>query len=582
MPGGKARAGRGGAWTVALHEVRRSTAFLNRRTVPLLVLVLASIAFLGPQVAPRLDAQRGLYPVALTAGSPFGPVVASDSRFTVVEGRYADLGDTLALWIDTVPHAAAGDVRGEAAMQALRQATQRFLDERLGHEKDQAAAFPVLVNVLAAPRSAFATPPGNGGDLVVNGTSSSTAQPTGAATPSAPAPASASPDPVLDAAPPESRTLAVKPRDVNPPFPVRSLLLTFAFLIPMNLIGQLHAGSLMQERLRHRTVLLLASPLSGGQVLLGRTLPYLGLALLAWAIACLAVGVGWVGAVAALLIVLFVLATSLILGLLARSPRELTFLLTGATTGLSTFLFLPAIFTAIPQVAFLSPVAVVSASIEGKAVGLGPFLYATLPLALVAVALVLLSGGLMRDETLHGQAGLGARVLASLRRLAASRRGLLVAGILAVPFALALQLFLLALIIPLGLLVALPAVILGAALVEEALKQAAVVAHRTGTKARPAWLSGLLVGTGFFLGEKLALLVGLVGFGLLPSGESAVAVLGGGTGLLLIAPLALHGVAAMVGAAGTTRGRGWSLLSLAGAWAIHCAYNAAILSGVLA
>ncbi len=560
-----------GTWAVAWHEVRRSTAFLNRRTAPLLALVFVGILLLGPFVVSRLDAQRGLYPVGVAADSPFAPVVASDARFAALPATQADLGGRIALWVDTAPHAETS-ARGTAALQALRQATQRWLDERLSAEADQAAAFPVLVNILNAPQAPVTAAASSAIPSTATTPASSSAGPT--ATPTA--------NPVLDAAPPEARTLAVKPRDVNPPFPVRSLLLTFAFLIPMNLVAQLHAGSLLAERTRHRTVLLLASPLAPWQILAGRTLPYLGIGLFVWLVAGVAVGVGWLGAIAALLVIVFVLATSLLLGLLARSPRELTFLLTGATTMLSTFLFLPAIFTAIPQVAFLSPVAVISASIEGDSVGWGPFLCATLPLALVAVSLVLLSLGLTRDETLHGQASLSSRLMASLRRLAATRRGLLVAGILAVPFALALQLFLLALVIPLTLYAAIPAVVLGAALVEEGLKQAAVSAHRTAGRPRPAWLSGVLVGSGFFLGEKLALIVGLVGFGLLPSGQSALAVLGGGTGLLLIAPLALHVVAAMVGASGTGRGRGWTLTALAGAWALHCAYNLAILAGALA
>ncbi|MEK6984919.1 MAG: hypothetical protein AABX89_00865 [Candidatus Thermoplasmatota archaeon] len=552
-----------GAWRVAVHEFQRSTAFLDRKTVPLLVFVLVGIALAGPLAASRLDAQAGLYPVGVAAGSPFAQAVASDSRFEVLESSQADLGGRIALWIDDEPHAEAGN-RGRAALTALRQATQTWLDAQLAKEADQDAAFPLLVNLLAAPRApTFGEP-------------SATAAPD-STTPTAPVA-----DPVLEAAPPESRTLDVRPRDVSPPFPVQSLLLTFAFLIPMNLVAQMHAATLLGERTRHRTVLLLSSPLRPWQILAGRTIPYLALGLLSWGAAAVAVGVGWQGAVAALLIVAIVLATSLLLGLLARSPRELTFLLTGATTAISTFLFLPAIFTAIPQVAFLSPVAVISASIEGDPVGWGPFLYATLPLTLVTVALALLALGLMRDETLHGQANLSARLLASLRRLTATRAALFAAGILAVPFAFALQLFLLSLIIPLGLWAAIPGVLLGAALVEEALKQTAVRAHRTGTRPRSALSSALLVGSGFFLGEKIALLIGLVGFGLLPNGASLLAVLGGGSGLLLIAPLVLHIAAAWVGALGVGRGRVWSLTALTAAWALHCAYNLAILAGALA
>jgi ABC-type Na+ efflux pump permease subunit len=372
--------------------------------------------------------------------------------------------------------------------------------------------------------------------------------------------------------------LALRPSQVDPPFPVRSLLLTFAFLIPMNLVAQLSAGSLMAERVRHRGLLLLTTPMSGPQVLLGRVLPHLAITLGVVVVAGVAIGVGWQGFAAALPMVLLVLSIAVVLGLLARNERELTFLLTAATTMLSTFLFLPAIFTSLPPVAFLSPVSVVAASVDGDTVAWGPFLYATIPLTLVTVALAILSAGLYREETLFATRGLFEKGMDGVRRLVSSRWAVVAAGVLAVPFALALELFILALVIPLGLAAVFPVFLLGVAFIEEALKLVPARAHLQTRSTRP-WLAGALSGAGFFLGEKLALLVALVGFGLLPLGQTSLALWGVGGGVLLIAPLVLHTVCSAIAATGARRSRGWATLAWLAAAVVHATYNVLLLVG---
>jgi ABC-type Na+ efflux pump permease subunit len=374
----------------------------------------------------------------------------------------------------------------------------------------------------------------------------------------------------------EEPRLALRPSQVDPPFPVRSLLLTFAFLIPMNLVAQLSAGSLMAERVRHRGLLLLSTPMSGPKILLGRVLPHLGITLGVVLVAGVAIGVGWQGFAAALPMVLLVLAIAVVLGLLARNERELTFLLTAATTMLSTFLFLPAIFTSLPPVAFLSPVSVVAASVDGTTVAWGPFLYATIPLSLVTVALALLSAGLYREETLFATRGLFEKGMDGVRRLVASRFAVVAAGILVVPFAMALELFILALVIPLGLGAVFPVFILGVAFVEEALKLVPARAHLQ-TQPTRSWLAGALSGAGFFLGEKLALLVALVGFGLLPFGPTSLALWGVGGGALLVAPLPLHAGCSAIAATGARRSKGWQTLTWLAAAVVHAAYNVVLL-----
>jgi ABC-type Na+ efflux pump permease subunit len=541
---------------LAGHEVRRlGGAFQGRASKAAFAAVVLLLAVAWPAVQQRgLHPDRGLYPVEVRPGATFGPAAQADPRF-----RAVDQGGVLLLQGDQVVE--AGGPAAKAALAELRDGVQRWQEQELAKEPDQAAAFPVQVTLAFQARDLTATAPAT----ATSGTSSASQGPAGAAPPS-----------LAQETANTSRQLPnLRPADVNPPFPVRSLLLAFAYLIPMNFIAQLYAGSLLGERIRHRGLLVLTAPLSPVQVLLGRSLPYLAAGAAILVGSSIAVGAGPLGWLAALPIVAFVLAASLVLGLVARSERELTFLLTGTTTMFSTFLFLPAVFAALPPVAFLSPVSVLSASIEGRAVGWGPFLYATVPLALATLALFLVGAALFREETLFSQQGLARKVAQAVARWTRTRRGLLMAGILLVPFALALELFVLAMVIPLGLLAAFPAFIVGAALLEESLKMLA-------TRARPGrsgWRSGLWVGAGFFVGEKVALVVALAGFGSLQLGVPTLRLLGvQGSPLLLVAPLLLHMGAAAVAGLGKGR-RAWGPVAWLAAVALHALYNVAIVAG---
>jgi hypothetical protein len=363
---------------------------------------------------------------------------------------------------------------------------------------------------------------------------------------------------------------------------MQSLLLTFAYLIPMNFLGQFYSGSFYAERVRRRGVLLLSTPMTSGQILLGKSLPYLAVTLLFAVVVTLVIGAGWLGFLASLPIVGFVLASSLLLALVAPHPRALTFLLVAITTLFSTFLFLPAVFVEIHPVAFISPVSVIATSIRQELMTTGEFLYATVPLTLITLALAAVSVPLYREESLFSPRGMLSRVVDAVGIQFRSRWRLVGAGVLTVPFAMGLELFVLVFAIALDLRVAFLFFLFGAAFVEEALKALPAYGHlgRPGAQ-HPPWLVGLLIGTGFFVGEKLALLLGLVGFGLLDVGPDVLATFGiAGDVTLVVAPLALHVGTVTITAYMCRRGRGGVLLGWWIAGLVHVAYNATIILGL--
>lgn len=556
---------------IAVQEARRYRPLLSWK-------MLAAAAVLGLLLGAAwpfltltsIDPDAGIFVVETDEDNPLMPVLRSDPSFEVstpVTGLYQDRKADLLVEGDRVHYDPARD-KSQAAARQLELAAERWLDRSLASEEDEAAAFPVRVNLVFQPRTSVGTPapttPAAGGNQT-DGGGNATAPP-----------GDADQQAILNQTGSQQRDL--RPSQVEPPFPMESLLLTFAYLIPMNLIGQFYSGSFFAERTARTGVMLLAAPTTGGRIILGKSLPYILLTLLLTAGITVAIGAGVIGFLAALPIVGFVLASSLLLGLLAPHPRALTFLLVTTTVLLSTFLFLPAVFVDIHPVAFMSPVSVISHAIRGTVVGWGPFLYATLPMALATAVLAAVAVPVYREELLFGPRGMISKAVAAVSILVQRPSMVFVAGVAAVPFAMALELFVLLFAIALNVETAFLVFLFGAALVEEALKGLGVFArHRADAAARP-WVTGLLVGAGFFVGEKLALLLGLVGFGLLDLGPDVLATFGiASSALLVAAPLALHVVTATITAYLARRGAGGATLGVWAAALVHAAYNAAIV-----
>ncbi|MEA3189944.1 MAG: hypothetical protein QOD77_526 [Thermoplasmata archaeon] len=531
-----------GAGALATLELRRLGRLARPRNAAVAVLLLALAAALATSAPGRLHPDAGLFPYEGTG--PLAQAAHEDPRFRIDAPPLVRVAGEQAS-----PTRSDG---GRAAYDALRDATAAWQERRLAREADEGAAFPVQVAVVTAlrtPPAAAAPPPGTT---------------TGPAATAAP--------PVADQVATTSLQEDLRPSQVQAPFPLEGLLLAFAYVIPMNLLGQLQAGSLLADRTRRRGLLLLAAPFGPARLLLGRSALAVAAAALVALVATPVIGAAWWAIPAAVVIVAFPLALSTLLGLLARSERDLTFLLTGTTTLYAVFLFLPAVFTAIPEVAFLSPVSVVAAAIDGAPVPASLYLYATVPLTLATVAMAFLAIGLTREETMFSPASLTRKGVAGASALVRTRPRLVAAAALSVPFAFAAELLVLSLVIPLGLGAAFPLILVGVAAIEEMLKLGLAAAWlRNG---RHPW-HALWAGPGFFLGEKMALLLTWSGFGALDLGDETLQGFGVlGTPLLLLLPLAVHTLTIAV--ALPLRRFGWPLAFLA-ATTLHLAYDLAAL-----
>jgi ABC-type Na+ efflux pump permease subunit len=394
------------------------------------------------------------------------------------------------------------------------------------------------------------------------------------------------------------------PSDIAPPFPFESLVLAFAFVLPMNFVIQAYASTILDERVNERGELLLVSPVSRGDIIAGKTLPYfLGMvaiaSLTAVGIAVLTpaaegpISVATTAATAVSAVVpiaLLFLSSSFVGAMFARSFKELTFVTVTLSVFLTAYAFVPAIFTNVHPIASISPLTLVVKALRDGSVALGEYAFSTGPLYLSAGVLFALGAGVYREEDMFTQRPVPLKFLDALDSQITGRRSVVKLSALSIPFVFVGELLAVALLFALPVSVSMPVLLVAIALVEEVAKSVHVyagIAHsRFERTLRSAALLGFLSGLGFFLGEKATAVVQLVG---LPDLELGRAAFGTVTGLgvetsplvllgLLFAPLALHAVTTTITATGATRDRNWYAVTLVVATLVHAAYNLTVVS----
>ena len=394
------------------------------------------------------------------------------------------------------------------------------------------------------------------------------------------------------------------PSSITPPFPFVSLLLAFAFLVPMNFLIQAYGSSILDERTNRRGEPLLVTPLSPAEIVAGKTLPYAVAAAAATALIALAVGGGALSVVGVLPVAAAFLGATFVGAMFARSFKELTFLTVGVSVLVTTYAFVPAIFTNVTPVALVSPLTLVVFDLQGEAVSAGQTLFSTAPMTLGAGLLFALGLGVYREEDLFSQKPVTRKLLDALavrlspvtasearlsrRRLRALGSVALLTGC-AIPFVFVAELLAVAVLFALPVTVSVPVLLVTIAFVEEVAKSAGLYAgFERGVFDRSdavAVAVGVASGTGFFLAEKATAVVQVVGLTDLFLGRAAFADVAGLSGhapaalaALLAAPLVLHVVATTVAAAGAVRGRTAYAVALALSTLVHAAYNVGVVS----
>ena len=593
---------------VARWEASRAAGTVDRRTAALgvVALLLAAGVAAGGLLAGGVALDGDIYAVAVDAESPYHEPVADSTPLEAVPAGspnadvYVDDRNTS----DREATVTVADTpKGRAALGELRTAVERHNADLLLAEENRSAAFPVGVTLSYVERGSrrVGATDGDGG-VDADGDDGAGAGDGGAGSggggggdggggdgDDGSGDALGVPDLGGAAGPLFGGQSTGSPAEIAPPLPFSSLLLAFAFLVPMNFVIQAYGSTILDERVNRRGELLLVAPLSGTDIVAGKTLPYAAAALVATALIAVGVGGGVLSVAAVFPIALVFLAATFVGAMFARSFKELTFVTVAVSVTLTTYAFVPAIFATVTPIALISPLTLVVRDLQGEAVALGEYLFSTGPFYLTAGTLFAMGVGVYREEDMFTQRSVPLKFLDALAVRLHRPRDVATLAALSIPFVFVAELLAVALLFALPRAAAVVALLVVVAVVEEVAKGVGVYAGFAGSRFErdlPAAVKlGALSGAGFFVAEKATAVVQVVGLGSLPLGEAAfgtagvAASLGPAAGLaLLAAPLALHVVTAAVGAVGATRGRGAWALTLLVATAIHLAYDLAVVS----
>ena len=620
---------------IARWEVTKGAGSLDRRTLGFAGLAVLLVALVGPLAAlTGVGLEDGLYRVGVDEDSPYHAVAASDDSFVVVDNAdRGDLGGAVELLVDERRVLSADSAKGNAARDAFRTAVRQYNEQQLRREPNQTAAFPVDVTLEFREQGGIGqiigTETGDGSGSPDDGDGSSggrdgggSGDGDGTGSPGDSGGDGGSSDgsdgssggddggsdgdglggdtddgasgPLGDAAAPLSGDAVTgSPGELNAPFPFQSLVLAFLFIIPLNFLIQIYGSTILSERLNRRGELLLVAPVSRGEIIAGKTLPYfLGAIAVETA---LGVGLvylvqgtlgGLVSVLALTPLVLLFLGITFLGAMFARSFKELTFITVTITVGLTAYAFVPAVFTDVNEIALISPLTLVVRELQAESVALGEVAFSLTPPLLVAGLCFALGAGLYREEDMFTQRSVPGRVLDALVGPIRARWHVGVMTAVLIPFVFIAQLFAIALLFPLNAVGSAAIVLVLAVVVvtEEIAKSLHVYAAyehgRFDRGLRTALVLGVASGVGFFVAEKIALLAQLVGLPDLAVGEAGL--LGGTTVgpvlfLFLLAPLTLHVVTAGISVLGASRDRATYTAAVVLAMVVHFAYNLTVV-----
>lgn len=570
-------------------EVSRNTPALSPKLVVgvlfALLLVGASLG-IGATTGAGGGLSNGLYEVGVSADSPYYGAVASDPVFTIKEpSRDAyERGEVDILIQDGTVYPRETQ-KGQAALTELQDAVNNYND-RLADaagEGQQATVYPVSVQVEYLGQTGGAGEGQTGGETDGSGTSG---EESSGDSGTADTNEESFSKPLLSRIFPSSADIGSgesgTPSSLSPPFPFQSVVLALLFIVPMNFVAQTYASNMMSERTNNRGELLLVSPVSPGEIIIGKTLPYLaGMIGVASIIAYLSGG-SLISVAAVTPFAVAFLGSVFIATMLSRSYKELTFVTVAVSIGIIAYAFVPAMFTNVHPIAIISPLTVVVQDLDGSKIVLAEFLFATIPLSLVALSMFIFGAGLYREEDLFRQRPLPQKALDALANRTKTLKSVPLVTIALMPFVFAGELLLLAALFAFPPDIALVVLFLGIAFIEETSKSihlfSAVEAGHFGRSLKTGVVLGTVSGVAFFFAEKITTITQLVGLQNLGFGQAAFSAAPQASGALsllalLLAPLALHVVTAVISSIGASRGKLSYLVGYLLAVALHAAYN---------
>ncbi len=545
--------------------------------------------------------------------SPSAPEI-NDKRFHIIKAGPQDGGimlnnHSIDIYVTGTAIFSREDDRSQYAVGAIKTYLEKRELARIGAEYPLNQAFPlrVEVNYLKAPSGA-ATSAVTLADIVgqasqlTKQSGHSTGAPVQDITDNSAPPAIAKNKAAIPSATDEevSRQLAALKRDqmtpqfkaefasnkqviipslMEPPIPLAQVLLAFAYILPIFFISIFFTSGFIEEKLGRKINVLLSTPVTPFQVIIGKMLPYIGYSLLVVILITLVLRGNILLALGIFLpVILFIFAIYLGVALQYRSYRDQTFFSLVAVTGITGYLVFPAMFVGINDLCYVSPLTLAVQMYREVPITPYQYMLSAVPMLLIFVLAVTVGTRVFNEEYLLSFRPLHIKIREAIY-FAMDRNHMAISAaifsLLFIPVVFMLELGVITISINLPKTLALGLCIFICVIIEEAAKSltVAVTIERGLAKkwTQVLWLA-VISAVFFFIGEKLLLFMSLK---VIAESVFTTAVFAGN---LLWLPLLVHAVCTATVCLITfkTGIKGYPLAVLAGS-IIHGIYNLSLL-----
>ncbi|MFA5331093.1 MAG: ABC transporter permease [Methanoregula sp.] len=591
--------------TISRWEIKKSFSLVSRDIIPVAVILFILLVIVtGFAAQSGMHIQDGMYRVGVN-DPEIASLVASDPRFTVYSADSYTLFSTQEDYDLVIVNGIVypqGTEKAQSALSTLQRDYTKYKNSVYTTESDLFAAYPLWIDTetvtseldFSATRSGqyIQVAPGRQapvpeGTVVEIPPPSATLGVTKDELRSELVTSSSKDSQVTrytDILSPQSSGMGsfVTPDQLSPPLPFDSIILVFIFIFPLYFTSQFFMMSIMNERIERRGEVLLSVPVKTPVLILGKMLPYF--------LGMLAICAGltlWIGASPITLlplipIILFFLANALVIGMVARSFKELSFVSIFFSTVATSYLFFPSIFANVHVISYISPLTLIVLTIQGTAWTAADFVYSTALFWLTAAILFYLAAINFKEERLFSEKPLLPRLREFLSEAISDRHpyaSLFVIAALTIPFVFMAQMMGLVLFFNLPMPLSLVLLILLAALIEEIAKAAGLYTLFMRNPSFFTWkrtvIAAAVIALGFLAGEKLLLFATLSQITESVFGSVLFLSLG-----VLWLPFLLHFLCVLiVGCSLKKWGSRGLFTGLIVATAIHCLYNLYFILG---
>jgi len=590
--------------TIARWEIKKSFTMMSRDVLPVAVILFVLLVLVtGFAAQSGMHLQDGMYEIGVDDPQT-AALIASDARFSVYQLDAPTLlknQDAFDLIVaEGVVYPGSTD-KSKAAIKTLERDYTKYTNQVYNGEEDLFAAYPLWIDVesVKSELNFLAT---QSGQYIQATPGSGNPVPTGEVK-NIP-----TPSPTLAFSKEELRQELVKttakntpvsrytevlssdntmgsfktPSQLSPPLPFDSIILVFVFIFPLYFTSQFFMMSIMNERIERKGEVLLTTPVRTSALLIGKVLPYaVGMVLI-----CTGLTLYLKAPLLILLplipIIFFFLANALIIGMVARSFKELSFISIFFSTIATSYLFFPSIFANVHVISLISPLTLIVLTLQGTAWTATDFLYSTSLFWLTGAVLVYIAACNFKEERLFSEKRLLPRIREFLSETLSRRHpyaSLFLLTALSIPFVFMVQLMSLVLFFNLPMPYSLGLLLVFAAFVEEIAKAIGVYALFALDPAFFSWrnliIACAVTAAGFLVAEKLLLFVTLAQITESVFGSILFLSLG-----VLWMPFLLHFVCVLIVACSLKLwGQKGFAAGLILATLVHCLYNSYFILG---